>query len=190
MEICEKLNDVFELAQCFLDLAWSLRGDGQLDAAEEAAYQVINLLPEDQYLVFQCHYTLVNICEPKGEMKKVAEHLKVALSIASSFNWHNEQFFIHCALALHFGGERRFGNAQAQVEHARAHAVHSAYFLARTTELQALLWWWQGRFEEARSEALCAVDLLQKIGAIQDLEICRDLITRIDARMRSPGHSR
>jgi hypothetical protein len=41
----------------------------------------------------------------------------------------------------------------------------SAYYLGRTVELQAGVWYKQHRLEEARTEALRAADVYDKLGA-------------------------
>ena len=82
-----------------------------------------------------------------------------------------------------FAKQGRFDDAQVHVERAKSRAAHSTYTLGRAANLQAWLWSEQGRVEEARSEALRAVDLYEKIGATGDLEICKGLIMDINARM-------
>ena len=184
-EICENLNHVFELAHSFRILAWSLQDDNQLDAAVEAASRAINLLPDNQSLVCQCHSLLGDISRRKGEAEKAIGHFEVALDIASSFSWNDEQLWIHHSLVRLFGRQGKFDDAQAHVERAKSHAVHSPYLLGRTMDLQAWLWRWQCRLEEARSVALHAVDLYKRIGATRDLERCRGFIMSIDAEMKT-----
>jgi len=48
------------------------------------------------------------------------------------------------------------------------------------------LWYEQNRLEEARSEALCAVDMFEKLGAAGDLERCRALLRRIEGEINTP----
>ena len=187
LEICGKLDDVFELARSFRSLAWSLQDDNQLDAAEEATSRAIDLHPDgDKFLVCQCHRLLGNICNRKGEEEKAIGHFEVALGIASSFGWDDQQFRIYHSLVLLFIEQGRFGDAQAHLERAESHAVHHAYLLGRTISLQAQLWRIQCRLEEARSTALRAVDLYEKIGATKDLAEAKDLIMEIDAEMETP----
>ena len=181
LETCEKLDNVFELAHSSLCLAHSLQDDGQLDAAEEAASRAINLLPKDQYLACKCHDHLGDIYRHKGETEKAIEHFEVVLGIASSFSSDREQFWIHYSLVQLFGKEGRLDDAQAHIEYAKSHAVDSTYLLGRTMVLQAQLWQEQCRLEEARSEALRAIDLFEKIGATEDLEWCRNMVGRIEA---------
>ena len=185
LEMCENLNNVFELAHSLQYLALSLQDGGQPNAAKGAASRAVDLLQEDQFLVCLCHRILgITYCH-EGKTEKAIEHLKVALGIASSFSLNNQQFWIHFSLALIFGQEGRFDDAQAHLEHAKSHKAHSTYLLGRTMVLQARLWWSQHRLEEARSEALCAANLYENIGATRDLEWCRDLIMEIEEEIES-----
>ena len=184
LEICGQLDDLLESARSFRSLARLLQGDNQLDAAEEAASRAINLLlPEDQLLACQCHEILGDISRCKGETEKAIEHFEVALGIASAFSWHDRQFWIHHSLVYLFADKDRFDDAQAHVERAKSHTAHTTYLLGRTADLQAWLWRKQGRHEEAKSEALRAADLYEKIGAMKDLEESRDFLMGIDAEM-------
>ena len=47
-------------------------------------------------------------------------------------------------------------------------------------ELQALVWYGQHRLEEAKSEALRAVDAFKKLGAVRDVERVVELLRQID----------
>jgi len=61
-----------------------------------------------------------------------------------------------------------------------SHATNNAYYLGRATELQATFLYQQDRFEEARSDALCAADIYEKVGAAKDVGDCRELLRMID----------
>jgi len=78
--------------------------------------------------------------------------------------------------------EGRFDDAQAHVEQAKLHAnsANNAYVQARAMRLQANVWHRQCRFEEAKSEALSAVDMLEKLGATYQVRLVRELLERID----------
>jgi len=56
-------------------------------------------------------------------------------------------------------------------------------------KLQAEVWHGQDKFEEARSEALGAVDLFQKLGAANRVEGTRELLLRIDGDAQANGRS-
>jgi tetratricopeptide (TPR) repeat protein len=179
--IFERLNDVSEQAQSLQQLALLLHHDNQLDAAEAAASRSIGLLSDsEQFLSCQGHRVLGDIHHSKGETEKAINHYETALGIAFSFNWHDQQFWIRYALAGLFRDQGRFGDAHAHIERAKSHAVNDAYNLGRAMELHAWIWYRQGRLEEAKSEALRAVDVYGRIGATKDVEDCRNLLQKIE----------
>jgi len=185
VEIYERLNDTFGQAHSLYDLAWLLYEDPQLDAAEDAALQAIHLLPDrvDRFLVCKCHRILGLIRSSKGETEKAIDHFDTGLGIASSFDWHYEQFWDHHNLAQLFFDQGRFNDSHTHVERAKLHAVDNMYHMGRAMHLQAVFWCKQCKFKEARSEALCAIDTYEKVGATQGLEFCRTLIRDIEEEM-------
>jgi len=186
--IYEQLGDVVKRADCLFKLAWLFQSDKQLDAAEEAIFRAIDLLPEkgERYRTCASHRTLGTIYRFKGEMEKATHHLEVAIRIASSFNWHHELFWAHHGLVGLFLDGGRFDDAQAHIEHAKSHTGNDAYRLGRATEEQARIWYKQDRLEEARSEALQVADLYEKLGAAKDLERCRELLQDIEMELNTP----
>jgi len=99
-EIHERLGDTMAQARCLDNLALSLRDDNQLDAAEEAVFRAIAVLPKkgQEYRVCEFHETLGKIYRSKGEIEKAIHHFEVALGITSSFDWHDRLFWIHYKL--------------------------------------------------------------------------------------------
>jgi len=186
IKIYRQLNDTFGQANSLCALAWSLYEDRQLDAAEEAALQSINLLPErvDQSLICQCHRVLGGIHSFKGEVEKAIDHFEAGLRIASSFDWHHEQFWGHYSLAELFFDKGRFHDSYAHVERAKLYAVDVTYLTARAMHLRARFLYRQRRFIDANLEALCAANTYEKVGATNDLQICRNLIHRIKVEMK------
>ena len=183
-EIFKQLGCVVEQADSLVNLAWSLCDSRQLDAAEETGSRAIDLLPEkgEELLVCQAHRVLGNTYRFKGETKKAIQHFEVALGIASSLSMVVQLFWINFALAGLFTDEGQFEDAQTHVEHAKAHAVTDPFLLAYAVDQQARVWDGQGRFEEARSEAMRALDVFEKLGAAHDVEMSRRFLQRIDAR--------
>jgi tetratricopeptide (TPR) repeat protein len=175
LEIYERLDAPLEQIQCLIDLGRLLKTDGQFDAAEEAASRAIRLIPENgnPYLVCQFLLLLGNIYQSKGETEKAVYHLEVALRIASSFNWHDALFLVHFSLAGLFLDEGRFDDARTHNKRAKSHTVGSTYDLGTATIVQACIWYRQHKLEEARSEALRATDIFEKLGAADDAEACR-----------------
>ena len=162
--------------------------DEQVDAAEEAAFRAISILPEkgEEYRVYRSHRALGDTYQSKGEVEKAIHHYELALGIASSFNCDDPLFRVHYNLAELFCGEGRLDEAQTHVEHAKSHTANSPYSLGYATEEQALVWYQQGRLEEAKSEALCAANIYDKLGAAKDLKRCRKLLRYIEEELNTP----
>ena len=114
--------------------------------------------------------------------REAIQHFEVALEIASSFNWHNQLFRIHRTLAKLFLDEQWFDDAQDHIERAKSPATNSTYYLGRTMHVQAELWYKQDRLQEARAEALRAIDVYEKLGAVRDLKMCRRLLRVIERK--------
>ena len=183
-EILKRLGRVVEQADSLTALASSLSEDKQFDAAEETGSRAIDLLPEkgEELWVCQAHRVLGEIYQSKGETKRAIHHFEVALGIASPLNMDFQLFWIYFALAGLFTDEGQFEDAQTHIEHAKAHAVTDPFLLAYAVDQQARVWDGQGRFEEARSEAMRALDVFEKLGAAHDVEMSRRFLQRIDAR--------
>jgi len=182
-EIFERLGDRVNQAVCLIDLARGLYDDKQFDAAEGAASRAIDLLPEkgEQLYVCRGHRVLGEVHDSKDETETAIHHFEVALSIASSFNWHNELFWVHFSLARLFSGKDRLDDAEAHAQHAKSHAVNDLYLLGRASFLQAWILNTRHLPEEAKSEALHALDLFEKLGAADEAWWVRDVLRQIDA---------
>jgi tetratricopeptide (TPR) repeat protein len=186
LEICRRFGFVSEQARCLQQLARLLHDHNQLDAAEEAASQSLNLLPDNnQFDVCQGHRVLGDICRSKGEAEKAISHYEAALRIADSSHWHDQQCSALCSLAQLFSHQGRFGNAHAHVERAKLHAFNDPYNLGSAMELHADIWYRQGTLEEAKSEALCALGVFEGLGAMRESGNCRKLLQDIEKGMEN-----
>ena len=188
LEIYERLGNTSMQIDCLNKLASLLRNDGQLDAAEEAASRAINLIGEngDPFLLGDSHRALGRVYQSKDETGKAISHFKMALEIATPFDWHDQLFWNHHSLAELFRDDSRFEDAQAHIEHAKPHTANSPYYSACVTLLQASVWREQRRLEEARSEVLRATDCFENLGAAGDVESCRQLLQGIQKELDSP----
>ena len=186
--IYERLNDTIGQALSWRELASLLYNDEQLDAAEEAALRVIDLPSDEgnQYQVCDSYRILGNICHSRGEIEKAINHFETALGIASAFNWHDQLFWNHYALAVLFFGENEFDNAHAYLERAKLYTINDPFLLGRAMEQQAKTWYKERKFEEAESEVLRAASLFEKIGAARDAERCRAALQLIKQEMKEP----
>ena len=185
LEMYKRFNNMSGQTRTWKELALLLYEDNQLDAAEGAALQVIDI-SGDKVVTSECHRVLGEIYYSKGETEKAINHFETSTSIASPFSWHDQLFWNHYSLAQLFFGEDRFDDADAHIGHAKSHAINAPYLLGRAMELQAEFWHQQGRFKEARSEALRAADAYEKIGAMEDVEDCRAVLRDIEKAENEP----
>ena len=187
LEIHERHGDPALQARCLRDLAWLLSSDGQLDAAEKAAFRAIDLLPKegDQFPVCQCHRILGDISHSRGKQKEAIHHYETALGIASPFGWGDQLFWSHYSLAVLFLNEDKSDSAYVHIECAKSHAGSNAYHLGRAMDLRAEILYQQRRLEEAKSEASGAFDLFEKLGAAGDAEVAGERLRRIEEAMKN-----
>ena len=183
--ICERLGDAVGQAKCWYFLGRSLVGDGQLDAAKEAGSRAIDLFQDQdrEYWVCVSHRLLGLIYHSKGQREKAIGHFKAGIGIASPFNWHDQLFWTHFDLGELFYRENQFDNAQSHIEQAKPHAVDDVYKLGRVMDRQAAIWYGQGRLEDAKAESLCALEVFEKLGAVEDLRRPRSRIQEIEVIM-------
>ena len=187
LKIYEDLGDMEEQAQCLVDLARLLCEDKQFKAAEGFALRAIKLFSKgDQFRLCESHRVLGKIHRSNGDPKKAIHHFEIALGIASPFNWHDQLFWIHYFLAGLFRDQGSLDYANAHIERARPHTVNSAYNLGLALEMQALIWYKQGRLTRAKSEALRAADIYEGLGATKDMEDCRMFLRDIEKEQDAP----
>jgi tetratricopeptide (TPR) repeat protein len=180
--IYRRLDDISGQARSLCGLAYSLSMDGQLEAAEGPALQVIDCFSGkgEQFSVCESYRALGDICRHKGETEKAIDHLNTALEIASPFNWDGQLFWIHYELARVFHRKGMFNDAHTHMENAKSHAANDAYRLGRAVEQQASFWYFRQRYEKARSAASHAADVFERLGATTRVEYCRALLRDID----------
>ena len=184
--IRKQFDDRQGQAQNLQTLALLFFADKQLEAAEEAVSQAMNLQDDcDQFEACTCHHLLGEIYASKGDTQKAIDQFGIALGIASSFNWHDQQFWSHLCLAQVFRDIKRFDHARAQIQRAKSHVGNDLYCLGWVTDVYADILLREGRFEEAKSEALRAADVFGKLGAATDAEYCEKILKFIEEKMRT-----
>ena len=183
LEIYERLGEPILQARFLSNLAWLFLHYKQADAAEDAATRGLDLISGkgQEFITCQLHWVLGDIHSSRGEIGKAIHHFETALGVASPFDWHNELFWIHHSLAFLFLNGDEPDRANAHVEQAELHTANNAYHLGLIMSVQALFWCQQHRLGEAKSEALRALEVLEKIGATEDVENCMDLLQTIEA---------
>ena len=191
LEMYKRFWDTMGQARCLHDLAWLLLGDGQLDAAEDAALRSIGFLPEmgEEYLLYRSHGVLGEIYRSKGERENAIHHFETALGIASPFSWGGELFSIRYSLGLLFYDEDKFEDANTHIERAKLDAVDNTYHLGVAMGMQAWILYCQCRLEEARSEVLGALEILEKLGAAQNVRGCKETLQMIERAMKTQSIS-
>jgi tetratricopeptide (TPR) repeat protein len=185
LEIFKRMGDTRWQMQCSSDLAWLLFQDKQLDAAESVASRAIHLVAESgqEVLVCRLHRVLGKIFQSKGERKEAIHHFETAIRIATPFNWHDTLFWNHFALAMLFRDEDEFDEASTHTKQAKSHAVDNALQLGRAMQMQAEVWYRQHRLEEAKSEALHALEIYEKLGAAGYASGCKSLLQKVEQVM-------
>ena len=181
LEVFERINNTAGQAQCSNDLAWLLFDDKQLDAAEDAASRGINLVQgnDEERTACGLHRVLGYVHRSRGEKEKAIHHIQMALRIATPFNWRDSLFWNHLVLAELFHDEDELDEANTHIKRAKSHATDNTYWRGRAMKLQARIWYRQGRFEEAKLEALGALEAYEKLGDAKQVKLCRDLVQMI-----------
>ena len=125
-------------------------------------------------------YVICKINYSKGRKEKVAHHLNSALEIASLREWHSPLFWVHFDMVKLFLDEGKYDEAYAQLKQAQLHACDDLYILGRAMKLQAGVWFAQHRHEDAKSEAVHALENYEKVGATRDAGICRAFLKKVE----------
>ena len=185
LEMFKRLEDTVGQANCLDGLAWLLLDNNQLDAAEDAALRKIELLPQkhEEFQACQSHRLLGEIYRSKGETEKAIHHFETALTIASPFDWQGVLFWVHYSLAKLFRDECKFADANTHIGRAKSHTADDAYNMGCGMGMQAGIWYRQRRLEDAKSEALRALEIYERLGAAKNVENCRKLLRRIEKAM-------
>jgi tetratricopeptide (TPR) repeat protein len=186
LEIFERIGDTIGQARCLTDLASLLLDDNRLDAAEDAALRAMDLVPDQgqEHLVCSAHRTLGDIHRSKGEKEKAINHFEAALRIAANFNWHGTLFWNHYSLAELFSDGSEWDDANAQIEQAKSHAINNPDYLGRASLMQARIWSWQQRLEDAKLEASHALEIFEKLGNERLASRCRIFLQKVEGAMK------
>jgi tetratricopeptide (TPR) repeat protein len=188
LECLERIGDAREEAMCLYNLAFLLLADRQLDAAEKAASRAIDLIGEkgQEYQICRLHWVLGEIHRSKGEEQKAIHDYETALRIASPFNWNRILFWAHYSLAKLLGDGDELGDGNAHIERAKSHAIDGMMLheLGCAMKMQANVLYRKRRLAEAKSEALDALEIFEKLGAAWDVDDCRYLLRGVERTMK------
>ena len=185
--VYERLGDVSGQAVCLNNLAWSLLGGKQLNAAEYAASRTIELIrgkKDQEFLACESHRALGDIYHFKGEKNQAIRHFQVAIGIAAPHKWHSQLFWLHYSLAGLFLNTNGFDDAHTYSDQAKVHAGEDVYRLGRVMEMRAKVWYRQRKLEDAEAEVLDALEIFKRLGAARDVSNCTDLLQKIERARR------
>ncbi|KAF9780524.1 hypothetical protein BJ322DRAFT_297207 [Thelephora terrestris] len=200
LEVCERLEVVTMKPHVLRCLAWMLRDDDQLDAAEAVTQRAVDAFRDrgEQYGVCQSYRTLAGICLHKGKVEEAVDYFNSALEIASATQCNRELFWNHYCLAELFFDQERFDEAHAHAELAKSHSGDDSFTLGRGMQLQATFLHKRQRLEEADAEVSKAIEVFERIGNKTEVEKCRNLLRdirkdlneRVDITLESGGDGR
>ena len=187
LEIFERIGDTVGQGDCLSQLTWLLLEDKQLDAAENTASRAIDLLSGEgkEYRAAHLHRGLGKIHYLKGRKEKAIHHFNTALEIASPRHWDDHLFWVHYSMADLFLGSHEYDEAHTHIEQAKSYAGGGGYRLGGAMGLQAKVWYFQGRLEDAKTEALKALEIFEKVGAAHNADICSHLLLKIEQAMKN-----
>ncbi|KAF9785112.1 hypothetical protein BJ322DRAFT_1108573 [Thelephora terrestris] len=185
LEIYKRLGDTAGQAECSYVLAHLLFHNDEPDAAEDAISKMIDSLTEkgQDFLLCRSHCVLGEVYAEKEENEEAIAQYKMALEIASHFNWWLELISIHAALAQLFLDEDEFDDASAHIERAKSNALDDAHTLGHMTKFQARIWYQQHRLEDARCEALRALEILERANC-RKIKESRELLQDIEGAIK------
>ena len=187
LAIFERTNDTAGQAHSLDQLAALLLDDKQLDAAENAASRAIDLVSAggQDYLLCRLHRVLGQVHRSKGEKEKAIHHINTATGIASNSNWHDVVFCNRIDLAQLLCDGHEFEAASAHIEQTKSLVTDDPYRLGCAVYMQAYIWYRQGRFGDAKSEFLHALGILEKLGAVNDVEYCKNFLQNVEQAIQS-----
>ena len=187
-EIFEELGNTEYRVISLNSLALALCQDNQLAAAEDAAFRAIALAPDlspetgQEIRLCVSHRFLGVIYQQKREKEKAVHHFETAINIASSVKSDGELFWNHLNLAYLFFNHGEFDEADTHAKQAKSHAVNDAYNMGSGMEIQARIWDRQDRLEDAKSEVLRALEILENLGAEEGAERCTAFLRKLNER--------
>ena len=178
-----RLGDKDKQSHCFSVLASLLCQDKQLDAAEEAASRAIDL-SENPFRRCQSYVTLGQIHQCKGDIWMAIHYFEATIDIASPLGYGSMMSQAHLSQAQLYGLVDMFSEAHAHIKPAEVHAGNRTSLLGRVFKVDIALLRTQSRFEEAKSEALHALALFEKLGAADQVDEVRETLDGIEKNIQ------
>ena len=188
LEVSGRLSETGRQVDCLINLASLLHQNEQSDAAEEAASRALDLSENsNQRLLCRSHELLATIHRSRGNRERAIHHLEASLRIASLLNLSHQVSGAHFTLASLYLDEGKLNDAYTHVEHAKSHAEDNILTLSGVLLLSTDILYNQNRPEEAKLEALRALDILEKVGATDTAETVRRLLEEVEKKLHGNG---
>ena len=189
LEIYERNGYPWNLVCFLIRFTVLLCSSERLDAAEAVTSQVMQPLKTTEQdrrpLPFGCRRFLGNIYGLKRERGRIIHDLTTVLGIASRSGDDYTLYWIHYFLALLFHHEDKPDDARPHIEQAKSLSGSNTYDLGRVVGLQGRVYYQQGKLEDARTSALHALEIFEKLGAAGGVDECRDLLQSIEGATHS-----
>ena len=179
LEMFGQLDHKEKQTDCLAVLALLLLNDKQLDAAEETASRALDL-SEKQYQLCKSHKALGEIHQSKGNTEKAIHHLEAALQIASSLNSLGDLCNIHMSLAYLSAKKGKFDDTNTHIERAKLCVGNDTFDQGYVSCVNSTVLVLQRRYEESKSEALCALAIFEKLGATDFVGNARQVLDLIE----------
>ena len=182
--VYERLGIQTDQVWCLNVLSHLLLEDKQFDAAEEAITRSLNLMDGSAgFPLCQAHRILGDVFRCKGEREKAVHHYNIALEIASPPKWHDQLFWIQHSLTILFRDEGKLDDAHTHIRQAKRHALHDKFYQGFAMEVEARIWYREGRHKDGVAEILRAIEVFEKLEAARDLDRCRAFLQVIERAM-------
>ena len=178
-EVFGRFGDKPTQTNCLHVLASLLHQDGQLNAAEETASRTLEL-SDNPFDLCQCHRVLGNIHRSKGNTEKAIYHVETSLQVASPLGMDSLLSESHVSLAHLYMDQNKFNEARTHITRAKLHSGDDMLQLGRVSYNYAWLLCKQHRYEEGKSELLCAIAIFEELGATDFVEKCRQGLEMVE----------
>ena len=185
MTIFQRLGELEWVADCHVRLSYLFRHANRPVDAEECESQAIGLIDAlmpvaPPFTRGILHGLLCGIYSSRRDTEKVIFHHEAAYE---DIPHRSHRFSSHCGRAKIRIAEGRFDDAEAQLEHAGSLAANDSAESGVLMLHRAYLLRGRGKFEEARSEAFRALDLVEKFGGGDNVEEVKGLLHLINKDM-------
>ena len=191
LKIYEQLNNISGQALSLRQLGWLWNADKQLEKAEEAVTQALNLFlgADEKFEVCITYRILGEVCESRGDIERAIKYFEAGIEAGFVGKWIGQMYRGHYHLAALFLSQGKLDDAHGHLQQAKANIVDDEYHLARVVHLEARVQYQGSQLSQAKSNALFAADTFEMLGATIELNACKELLQQIQDKMNELGDS-